>query len=78
MIVASGRATEKQNLAAARKLYAAIGKRDQAALSVLADDVVDFNQTMADDAPRRRLRGAGRGGPTGERGQWCRLRLLRN
>jgi predicted ester cyclase len=49
VVLATGSAQEKANLAAARKLYAAFNTRDKGMSEMVTDDVVDRNQSMPKD-----------------------------
>ncbi len=47
--IATGTATEKKNLAAAKKLYALFNKHDKAMSELAADDVIDANAALPAD-----------------------------
>src|SRR5207249_12070970 len=49
VVIATGSAAEKANLAAARKAYGLFNKRDKALFALFADDVVERDQTMPAD-----------------------------
>lgn len=49
IVVATGGATEKENLRLAKRFYAGVNGRDKKVLELCAEEIVDYNQTLPRD-----------------------------